>query len=608
MPPKRQRSWHENQGDYPPQSSLPPHEVSNNSESFYRYEESHRREPNPRNVREGSHVPAPPPPPRVSPMVLAQSSDANILSEEELALCSNIEIFAASHSDIPESTHTEQPKGSASFLGQVGLQCLHCARSPLTTEPHSVIFPGSIRDMSASLKIMVDEHFSKCTTTPPELREKITKVNNLKKGNKEEDESEDGLLQFCNNVLPRRAGICDVYPVKSGIKFIHQQESPSTQHYDRWGYNRYNINPEDTQPSYYHHHPPHPESMGRRMSSSSSSTRHVSSRGRMTGPTASSSYYPSSKNSPPIPYQQHHTSPIDNTNEYQHHHYHHHHHHNPPPPPRYDISQAFFRDPSGGWSCRHCYSVPYQYRAPGSVSQSHNPPSSSFIEHHLSMCRGPVPVYHHSTPSAPHPAPPPHPHRSHGPQPHTMWPQTNMFPQTPGHQTVDHPPDPHPPSPPGHTTSSDAATTSAIHYLVSNTLPSTKAPLVLPEDKSLLTDYFYHLMQQLQLCNFSESDRKTRGGKRENVKIGFGGLECKHCANAVGNSMSRKFYWSNVDRLANSFAEIPSHVLKCRNCSPEIKNAIGQLKLKHPEQVNPLLYLIVSCFRSFFSTSISNIP
>jgi len=136
--------------------------------------------------------------------------------------------------------------------------------------------------------------------------------------------------------------------------------------------------------------------------------------------------------------------------------------------------------------------------------------------------------------------------------------------------------------------SDDGATQAAIQYLSNNTLAATSAELVFPDDKSLLTDYFYHLINQLQLCRFLETDRKTRGGKRENVKIGFGGIECKHCASMVGNILSRKFFWSNVDRLANSFAEIPSHVLKCRNCSTETKSALGQIKLSHSEQMTRL--------------------
>ena len=139
----------------------------------------------------------------------------------------------------------------------------------------------------------------------------------------------------------------------------------------------------------------------------------------------------------------------------------------------------------------------------------------------------------------------------------------------------------------------DEAVKKAIRYL--NTRHSNRRDihgsahdrdeLVLGEDRLLLTEYFYHLMQQLRVCRFSEADRKTRGGKRENITIGYGGLQCIHCADA---SNSRKFFWSNVDRLANSFAEIPGHVLKCRSCPVEIKNALHELKRFHPEQMAKL--------------------
>eukprot|EP00529_Nitzschia_sp_RCC80_P017547 CAMPEP_0113472370 /NCGR_PEP_ID=MMETSP0014_2-20120614/17479_1 /TAXON_ID=2857 /ORGANISM="Nitzschia sp." /LENGTH=810 /DNA_ID=CAMNT_0000365075 /DNA_START=364 /DNA_END=2796 /DNA_ORIENTATION=- /assembly_acc=CAM_ASM_000159 len=109
--------------------------------------------------------------------------------------------------------------------------------------------------------------------------------------------------------------------------------------------------------------------------------------------------------------------------------------------------------------------------------------------------------------------------------------------------------------------------------------------LVLDEDKLLLTDYFYFLMKQLRLCRFSEADRKTRGGKREKIKIGFGGLQCIHCSDLP---MSRKFFWSNVDRLANSFAEIPGHVLKCRRCPQQTKDSLLHLKTLHPDQMSKL--------------------
>ena len=128
------------------------------------------------------------------------------------------------------------------------------------------------------------------------------------------------------------------------------------------------------------------------------------------------------------------------------------------------------------------------------------------------------------------------------------------------------------------------ATLSAAHKQYTSVRPPTadQDQLVLDEDKALLTDYFFHLIRQLKLCRFSEADRKTRGGKRENIAVGYGGLQCIHCSEAP---TARKFFWSNVDRLANSFAEIPGHILKCRRCPNELKSALAELKRKHPEQM-----------------------
>ena len=107
--------------------------------------------------------------------------------------------------------------------------------------------------------------------------------------------------------------------------------------------------------------------------------------------------------------------------------------------------------------------------------------------------------------------------------------------------------------------------------------------LVQSEDTELLTDYFYYMMMQLVVCRFSERDKKTRGGKRDNIALGYGGLQCIHCSS---NDYSRKFYWSTVDRLANSFAEIPAHVLKCKSCPPEVRDALLVLKDRHSVQMS----------------------
>jgi hypothetical protein len=107
--------------------------------------------------------------------------------------------------------------------------------------------------------------------------------------------------------------------------------------------------------------------------------------------------------------------------------------------------------------------------------------------------------------------------------------------------------------------------------------------LAMPEDKLLLTDYFYFINQQLGVCHFREEDRKTRGGKRKDIEVGSGGIACRHC---YGQPYARKFFWKDVDRLANSFSEIVVHVLKCAYCPDNVKIELRELKFRHSEQMS----------------------
>lgn len=226
--------------------------------------------------------------------------------------------------------------------------------------------------------------------------------------------------------------------------------------------------------------------------------------------------------------------------------------------------EVFVRDSNGmSWSCRHCNSIPLFYRARGSVWQNPEPPSLRFIDDHLIMCRG-------NTIPGQGPAAPPRLGQAH------FSPQSGVYGMVP--QVVS-----------GYNRPSEAIERNAIpppnitpgFVMPPITIPKEYA-LIQEEDRLLLTDYFFYLMQQLQVCYFAESDRKTRGGKRDNIAVGFGGLQCRHCSK---KSDARKFFWSDVDRLANSFAEIPNHVLRCRECPGEIKNNMVALKMQHPAQM-----------------------
>lgn len=89
-------------------------------------------------------------------------------------------------------------------------------------------------------------------------------------------------------------------------------------------------------------------------------------------------------------------------------------------------------------------------------------------------------------------------------------------------------------------------------------------------------------MLQFKPCKFTETDRSAKGRKRDNIPNGFAGIQCRHCA---GRTDGRKFFWSNVDRLANSFTEIPVHLMKCRKCPPAVRDTVVSLKKSHLEQM-----------------------
>jgi hypothetical protein len=264
------------------------------------------------------------------------------------------------------------------------------------------------------------------------------------------------------------------------------------------------------------------------------------------------------------------------------------------------------------WICKFCAHIPPPYREPQYCWANQGPPPPQFVDYHLSICREyqkNVMYEQQQQYAASSPSPYPTPGWDQRPIPGTP-----SYPRTPDAAASPYAT----PSYGGNTapkgdeagivatpllmkqqpvrplSSTDTEARLAIDHLEANDMskldndgnPVPEADiLVLDEDRLLLTEYFYYLMKQLRVVRFSESDRRTRGGKREKIKIGYGGLQCVHCVDIPN---TRKFFWSNVDRLANSFAEIPTHVLKCRRCPQPTKDALLLLKKRHADQMSRL--------------------
>jgi hypothetical protein len=110
-------------------------------------------------------------------------------------------------------------------------------------------------------------------------------------------------------------------------------------------------------------------------------------------------------------------------------------------------------------------------------------------------------------------------------------------------------------------------------------------PVVREEDKDLVTDYLYLLMEQMQTCRFTEEDRTGGRSKIKDNDVGFPGMECKHCQGRAGFG---RYFPSSVSALslANSDRNVFNHLQKCRRCPSIIKAQLVQLSKEQTQSKN----------------------
>jgi hypothetical protein len=109
--------------------------------------------------------------------------------------------------------------------------------------------------------------------------------------------------------------------------------------------------------------------------------------------------------------------------------------------------------------------------------------------------------------------------------------------------------------------------------------------VVQPNDRELVTDYLYLLMEQMQVCYFAEEDRTGGRSKVKTYEIGFPGMQCQHCSGKAGFG---RYFPSTVDglALANSDRNIYNHLLKCRKCPNSIQEKLTELRLSNETAKN----------------------
>ena len=538
--------------------------------------------------------PAPAGSPQIFPLpgsrrFLLLGQDSGRLTREDASTCRNVEIFEV---DTPNTTDAT---GAPLAMGTVGLRCIHCIGDP-TAASGNAIFPRSIPEIGDCVRDIAEGHLWRCGRTPSHVRQLLEQALTARRQAKQEQgrawfhqENSRGLLVDHCVFVARELSLIDRYPVNSGVMFPPNEMMPPPQHpgalFAEGGTSapplqqsaRETGNPSNiaaASPIRPIHDPSEYDQQAPFGSPPFGPPFHQDDETGTPEPLPfPPGYHPGAHQGP---------SSADNTRQS----------HDPRGPYEQNVPVhfPFVREPSGNWVCKFCQHVPAQFRNqhfqwPASHKK---PPPGDFIDRHLNICR----MYQQSLMQDFHrPAPATHnqtlpPFHQDQPDPGGLASEFEQFTSPFAH--VEHE---------SHNTrdlKADTPLNRAMAHLDAHdlslmysdgTLVPEQLKLVVNDDRLLLTDYYYYLMKQLRHCRFAETDRKTRGGKRDAIAIGYGGLQCVHCAKMPN---ARKFFWGSVDRLANSFAEIPTHILKCRACPRETQDALQTLKEKHSEQMSRL--------------------
>lgn len=99
-------------------------------------------------------------------------------------------------------------------------------------------------------------------------------------------------------------------------------------------------------------------------------------------------------------------------------------------------------------------------------------------------------------------------------------------------------------------------------------------PLVLPEDKNLISDYLYLTLEQMEPCKLMDADRV---GCYKGRSMGFRGLACKWC---VGQAGCGRYFPASEASLSQTTTSqtILNHVRNCRRCPAEIRENLDIMK------------------------------
>jgi hypothetical protein len=113
-----------------------------------------------------------------------------------------------------------------------------------------------------------------------------------------------------------------------------------------------------------------------------------------------------------------------------------------------------------------------------------------------------------------------------------------------------------------------------------NVAPDDSNPLVVPEDKELISAYLYFTLEQMQPCQLTEADRV---GSNKNREVGCHGLACKHCG---GQAKCGRYFPASKASLSHMMKTqtMMNHVRNCPRCPIEVRE---QLELMERGRMGP---------------------
>lgn len=215
------------------------------------------------------------------------------------------------------------------------------------------------------------------------------------------------------------------------------------------------------------------------------------------------------------------------------------------------------------WECQHCNTLPYHWRASGSVVFSATAPPLDLVRKHLSICQGKTSICIPRNATI---------HTNENENSTSVvirWQSLDKNTRKSGRiqkrlSTSDG----------FKRRRSSSLTRVCVHEDVQDDV------LIYPEDKPLTTDFAYFTVLQLKKCFLTRA-----GGSRGNCPLGYPGLACIHCA---GTNTARRFFYTSADHLRNSFSHIPSHLATCTKCPKHVKERIEELKEIRSKQKSQL--------------------